>query len=210
VTADESFQAATLLITAGDCLVRIKDVQYIDYYKEAARLLCSLGHHSRAGQLLRQIGVDYEASGKLKDAVTSYEEAARLFNLANATSQELGALAQAAELNALRGKFDKAILTFDIVVHGSLRSSLLKWGAQKYMLRAYYCNLAKGNALAAKTALHEYKQLAPGMKSSWSYKLAKAISNQDDVETLLKMRDVPEIASDPWLVEIIKKIAEYI
>eukprot|EP00727_Mastigamoeba_balamuthi_P001482 m51a1_g11330 putative soluble nsf attachment protein alpha isoform (289) ;mRNA; r:132871-134004 len=173
----QTHEAATAYVNAAGCLRKTNGAEAVRCFKTAVDMYTAGGHFSMAAKHLQDMGELCEADNDNEGAIEYFTKAAEFYEGENATSRANQCLVKVALMSALAEKYDDAVEMFERVARAALESSLLKWGAKNYLLKAALCHLAKGDVVAAKTSLGRYQEWDVSFGSQRECKLAVAVAD---------------------------------
>ncbi|XP_014238821.1 alpha-soluble NSF attachment protein isoform X2 [Trichogramma pretiosum] len=167
--------AATNYIDAANCFKKSDTAESVTCFLKAIEIYTDMGRFTMAAKHHQSIAEIYENEAvDLERAVQNYEQAADYFRGEESNSSANKCLLKVAQYTAQLENYEKAIQIYEQVAMGSLESSLLKYSAKEYFLRASLCHLCV-DVLNAQHALERYKEQCPAFQDSREYKFIKTL-----------------------------------
>jgi len=218
-------EASKCLSDAGTCFQKCDPSNAIDCYRSAVTLLCDAGRLNQAAKLSKQIAEIFEKDGAapaedgggsyaVMAAITSYQQAAELFELEQAKSQASSCLQKVAELSA--GALDppellRAAEIYESLGRQCLESNLLKYNAKAHFLNGVMCHLANGDAIGASQALARFDSLdytfgdsREGKFSQQLVECAEQLDSEGFATTCFEYDRISKL--DPWKTSMLVKV----
>ena len=147
-------------------------------------------------------------------AIEAYEQAAELFGMEDAKSQQSQCLAKVAELcSAALDPPDllRAATLYDELGQKCLDSNLLKYNAKGYFLQATLCRLANADAVGASQALARYESLdftfGDSREGKFAGQLVQCVEDYDADGLATACFEYDRISKlDPWKTSLLVKV----
>lgn len=222
-TLSQANEASKCYSQAGASFKKANPVDAIQAYQSAVTLMTDAGRLNQAAKLCKECGEIYESeevetSGGEKSsvvlAIEFYEQAAELFGLEDAKSQESQSLAKIAELCSAAldpPDLQRAAGIYDQLGRQCLESNLLKFNAKGYFLQAIFCHLAQQDAVAASQAMDRYEGVDYTFGESREGKLCKKITecvegydSEGFSQALFEYDRISKL--DPWKTSMLLKV----
>lgn len=196
---------------AAQCYAKFDKKKAMQIYNIVATKNCEAGRFSRAAQMLEAAGDLLEEDGDVGSAVECFAKAADYYSSDNASSKGNKMLEKVAFLSAELGNYADAQKIFEQLGTTSLDSSLLKFGAKKHFLHAGFCQLAKGDVVAAQIGLQRAIASDPTMKGTREHQvldeLIQAYENLDENAFTDALASYDRVMTlDRWETSILLKV----
>ncbi|XP_011505383.1 PREDICTED: soluble NSF attachment protein [Ceratosolen solmsi marchali] len=173
--AGSRHDAATNYIDAANCYKKSDPTEAVNCLLKAIEIYTDMGRFTMAAKHHQNIAEIYENEAvDLERAVKHYEQAADYFRGEESNSSANKCLLKVAQYAAQLENYDKAIEIYEQVAVASLDSSLLKYSAKEYFLRAALCHLCV-DVLNAQHAIERYQEQCPAFQDVREYKLIKIL-----------------------------------
>mmetsp|Transcript_5276 Transcript_5276/g.11978 ORF Transcript_5276/g.11978 Transcript_5276/m.11978 type:complete len:317 (-) Transcript_5276:284-1234(-) len=216
-------EASKSLTDAGACLKNSNPSEAIGCYRSAVTLLCDAGRLNQAAKLSKQIAEIFENDGAANEdgggdaitaAITSYQQAAELFEMEQAKSQASSCLQKVAELSS--GALDppellRAAEIYESLGRQCLESNLLKYNAKAHFLNGVMCHLANADSIGAAQALGRFDNLdytfADSREGKFAKQLVECVDQYDPEGFATSCFEFDRISKlDPWKTSMLVKV----
>ena len=153
-------EAATFYVDAANCYKKVLPAEAINYFGSAIALYCELGRFSTAAKHQQAVAELHEEDGEIQAAIDNFQQASDYFLGEDAKSKSNQCLLKVATLSTDEKvkEYDRAIEIYESVAESCLESNLLKFNAKGYFLQAGICVLCKGDTVAMRQKLEQYKE----------------------------------------------------
>lgn len=204
-------EAATHYVAAADMYRRIEPASSISLYQQAISMFCEMGRFSSAAKHCEMIGELYDKDNNVEQAVAFYQQAGDYYMGEDASSRAGKCFEKVAKHAATLSKYDKAAETFENLASTALESNLLKFNAKKHFLHAGVCHLARGDLVASKQSIEQFKDQDYTFGDSRECKLLENIlaAYEDyDIDAFADHLYAYDSVSplDPWLTSILLRV----
>jgi len=207
---DSNYEAADHFSNAAACFKKFTPLEAIPYLLKAVDILTSEGRLSQASRKKIEIAEIYEEEKMLKEALSSYEDAASFLEGENASHSENRCLLKVASLSIQLEDYVKAIQLLEKVASESL-NGLARYSVKNHFLLAGVCCLALGDYVKARRTIENYKNMDP------SFSEQRACKFLEDALEACENGDVDQFTSavyafdsmscmDPIMVTLLLKI----
>mmetsp|Transcript_22762 Transcript_22762/g.40779 ORF Transcript_22762/g.40779 Transcript_22762/m.40779 type:complete len:317 (-) Transcript_22762:189-1139(-) len=216
-------EASKCLSDAGACLKKSNPAEAIGCYRSAVTLLCDAGRLNQAAKLSKQIAEIFENDGvaaedgggdAISAAITSYQQAAELFEMEQAKSQASSCLQKVAELSS--GALDppellRAAEIYESLGRQCLESNLLKYNAKTHFLNGVMCHLANGDSVGASQSLARFDSLdytfGDSREGKFATQLVECVEQFDPEGFATACFEYDRISKlDPWKTSMLVKV----
>mmetsp|Transcript_37332 Transcript_37332/g.57305 ORF Transcript_37332/g.57305 Transcript_37332/m.57305 type:complete len:310 (+) Transcript_37332:107-1036(+) len=212
-------EASKALSNAGSCYKKSSPPKAVKAYRTAVEILSDAGRLTQAAKLSKECGELFEnelatAENSTNLAIESYQQAAELFSLEDAKSQESQCLAKVAELcSAALDPPDlmRAAQIYENLGRRCLETNLLKYNAKGYFLQCILCHLANGDSVAASQGLGKFGSLDYTLDESREGKFARhlveCVESMDSEGFATACFEYDRITKlDPWKTSLLVKV----
>lgn len=218
-------EASKAFQNAGNCYKKSNAVDALSAFREAISLLTDAGRITQAAKLAKECAELYEndeiptdandaEKGSVVMAIECYEQAAELFGMEEAKSQNSQCMAKVAELCSAAldpPDFIRASQIYDDLGRKCLESNLLKYNAKGYFLQAVLCHLAVGDPVGANQAIQKFEGLdytfSDSREGKFSKNLLEAVDNQDPEHFATVCMEYDRISKlDPWKTSMLVQV----
>ncbi|GMH46632.1 hypothetical protein TrRE_jg10939 [Triparma retinervis] len=180
---ESTHEASAALMDAGNCYKKSSPPSAISAFRAAVSNWCEAGRFNQAAKLTKEIAEMYEKDNEVVEAIDNYSQAATFFDTENSKSQGNTCKAKVAELCSAvlePPDFARAADIYETLGRNCLDSALIKYNAKNYFTSAVFCQLAMGDAVAARMKIEHFGGMDFSFRDSREGKLCDALCQSFD------------------------------
>jgi alpha-soluble NSF attachment protein len=132
-------------VEAANCYKKINPVDAVNAYQQAIQLYNNNGRFGMSARYNKELAELYEADNNMDSAMSTYQEAARLFSMDNKKSNANQCSLKVASFASEHGNFAQAAEIFEDVGKEAMSTRLGSYSAKGYFFQCLLCLLAAGD-----------------------------------------------------------------